>query len=159
MIRAWAHPLKEDRDYIKLREAVGLMEQFVIPPQAWVKFSLEVFLRYGKGRYPMPAWVYSRKRLEERQEWFSWEASFNNAQGVVWVSPEHRKLLEYWEKMKQELLAKAAAATLTRSAVEESVERWVPPDKYRQWVRRARADYAARHERTQEQLAAWEWIW
>lgn len=149
-------PLKQDRSYILLLEVAPVFVSAHIPPQAWIKFSLDVFAKFVGRGCPKPNWVFSKERLENRQEWFSWEESFNMAQGVVWISPHHHKLLRQHELLKQQLLV---YGKLTSRRVQETVDRILPVDDYDYLVKLAQRDYRARRNRFDAALESGEWIW
>lgn len=149
-------PLKHDRDYVLLLEAAKTMVPAMISPQAWVKFSLDVFFAYARGRYPKPNWVFSRTRLVERVDWFSWSESFNTVQAVVWVAPEHHELLRRYEKVKRELLR---ATTLSVPLVEEIVDEVLPASMYVKLVAVAQKHYTRRRRDLDEALKEGKWIW
>lgn len=152
----WDSPLKHDRFYVTLLGAAKTMLAKRIPPQAWVKFSLDVFFKYGRGRYPKPGFVFSAKRLADRMEWFGWEEAFNTAQAVVWVAPEHHKLLRQYERMRQALLG---CGKLSAPLVQEIVEDVLPRDVYEKLARVAQGKYERRQRAMAEALQRREWIW
>lgn len=149
-------PLKHDRSYVLLLEVVPLFIEGQIPPQAWVKFSLDAFMKHVRNGVPKPNWVFSKKRLTERLDWFSWEQSFNTAQCVVWVASEHRKLLRLYEKMKRELLAQAK---LTPSLVQEIRDRILPFEEYTRLYEKAQMKYSMRKSKIESALDRGLYIW
>lgn len=153
---AFASPLKVDPNYELLCRVTSTMVAQRIPPQAWVKFSLDCFMRYVHRDRPPPAWVFSEKRLTNRLDWFGWEESFNQTQSVVWVAPEHHKLLALYEKLRLALLGRA---TLTPRIVEEVVDRILPARVYKELAHKSKKQYDARRKAFEIALQKGEFIW
>ena len=81
--------------------AMRTLRERGIAPLAWCMFSLDAWTKFAKGKgrrsrvsaVPSLAWVYSSKRLNERDEWFAWEEARYRGGTVVLTKP-HRELLQ-----------------------------------------------------------------
>lgn len=147
-------------EYPTLCNAAGLLVRYTISPLAWVAYSYGgwVAIRAHNRRlplYPTVKWVYSMKRLEERQLYFAWHEGFHQG-SLVDLAEEHRELVVLYSKMRAALLREK---TLTTAQVQKHVDAFLPRREYARLARAAQAKYDARRDEYQDQLDRGDYIW
>lgn len=120
-----------------LDEAADAFVRHEIAPAAWCAWCCDVSLRLfqadvAKPKPPTIFWVYSKRWIDERVEWFHHEA--DTIGGRMIATPAHEKLTRLWYAMDREL--RRAHAT-TDDAQREIVARFFPDDLYRELVEQA----------------------
>ena len=162
--------------YSTLLNAIPTMIEYKAAPDAWVEFSFWFWAKHvqnykGKtwdatpskiktpraGMPPPLKWVYSPKRLIERNDYFAWAESRTKG-GRVLCSPAQRTLLRRYSMLRQTLWD-GSGAIPTAAVVTAAVEIHLPRALYTRLVREA-AEYAEEAEHDmQKALKRGDYIW
>lgn len=153
--------------------ALPKLIEYKLAPVSWTAFSIDVWKKYvlnGSGRWdqvpskmrrprkhaqPTPAWVFGKKRLEERTDWFAWfEANMRGGQLVM--TKAHATLLKRHAALRKALIAEQ---TLDEERVRELVRAHLPKSEYARLKRLAEDDAEFEQDRLDAALRAGEWLW
>lgn len=129
--------LKETKYHALLVNVQSIFIDEKIAPSAWCAFSCEAWIHSSCGsRIPPVRWVYAKKRLSERLDWF-----FSFAQrylgGKTIVSPAHKELVARHRKMYRALLALGDSLEVSEESVVIVVNEHLPRRMYDRLVREA----------------------
>lgn len=121
-------------DFQTLVKGAEALARCRIPPEAWVKFSLDVWREHlGHKGLPRPGWMFSAGRIVGARDWFErHEAGLMVAREVM--APAHRGLCAAHAAMMVELLA---FPLRDRDAVEAVVDRHFAGDSFDKLLGRA----------------------
>ncbi len=120
-----------------LDEAANAFVKHEIAPAAWCAWCCDVSLRLfqkdpERPKPPTIFWVYAKRWLDERREWFEHEA--DTLGGRMIATPAHDELTRLWYRMDKTLRREKA---ITREAQDEIIVRFFPDDTYRDLVEQA----------------------
>lgn len=143
-----------------LDEAAEVLTKHEIAPAAWCAWCCDVSMRLfqadvDKPKPPTIFWVYSKRWIEERSEWFEHEA--DTIGGRMIATPAHEKLTRLWYAMDKTLRLERAT---TDEAQREIVARYFPEDTYRDLVEQAHAQTAKMQDAINSLARSGDkWLW
>jgi len=126
-----------------------------IPPASWAAFSVDVWRRFDKKDTPPPlAWVFSPKRMEEREGWYREEAGTYGGRAVF--PPAAKELLMRYMAMRRALVLEQVQ---TEDDVARVMHKYLPGDAYDFLVAKARIQSKAEQDRLNGAVRRGEWLW
>lgn len=155
--------------------ALPMLIAYKIAPASWTAFSAMVWQKYvieGRGvtawnvipsqrrrprggTPPLPSWVFSKKRLEERTDWFAWHEATCRG-GRLMISKAHKQLFARYERLRAALLS---APELSHDIVIELVRAELPLRYYATTVKRIQDDYTFEQDQLSADARAGKWLW
>lgn len=96
--------LTRSRFYRGFVSASEFLREYEIAPASWCAFSVDAWREYmNSKKEPGANWVYSIKRLEEKQDWYENElVSYRG--GRLIFSDEHKTILRKYEALKKQTM-------------------------------------------------------
>lgn len=153
--------------------ALPKLIEYKVAPASWSAFSIYVWKNYvmkgdGKlfdipskmrrpkrGTPPVPSWVFSLKRLEERTEWFTWHEATCRG-GQLRLSKPNRELLHRHRKLRDTL--RAVEGELDVDFVQWAVDQHLPKSTYERLRRAATAAAEIEQSDLDERAYSGEWL-
>lgn len=168
----------QSRHYPTLAAAVPQLIDLKISPVAWAAFSIHAWRGYvvggGKGKTwdaapsaqrgpsrrtpPSPGWTYSRKRLAERVDWYSWTEAYHRG-GRMHFSQAHLELVRRYESMKRAILTVASQRLVTRAEIAQVVQAHLSKRRFDQLKGAAETEAMLQLASWQAAIKQGEFIW
>jgi len=110
--------ISKSKYYRGFVSAAGVLKDFEVAPASWAAFSVDAWCDYMTSSKPPGAnWVYSAKRLQEKQEWFENElVSYGG--GRLLFSAAHTDAIKRYTGLRQQ--------TAQLELTEALIEKWFP---------------------------------
>jgi len=143
--------------YLKtLASAARMMREMEIPPAAWAMFSMDVWRKFGKGKASMPpiAWMFSEKRMADREGWFRHEEGGYHDSRIIYGDAA-QDIMRRWAGM-YGALVRALSTGGDLSAV---VGRFFPDGMYDKLIDRANREAADDQLVLNKAMVRGDWIW
>lgn len=143
-----------------LDEAADAFIEHEIAPAAWAAWCCDVSMRLfqadtTKPKPPTIFWVYSKRWIAERVEWFEHEA--DTIGGRMIATPAHDQLTRVWYAMDRELRLERA---ITREAQDKIIAKHFPEDTYRDLVEQAHSQTAKMQDAINSLARSGDkWLW
>lgn len=144
-----------EKHYKTLKAVIPFIVEFKISPIIWVAFSIEVHQKYVQRGWPSLGWVFSEKRLVERNEWMVWcESKFRG--GWYLYGSAHRELLRRFQDMWVDLMGENPQ---TQARVEQIVDQHLPKRRLRDLVEAAKVDAERIQYEIDKRFMKGEFLW
>lgn len=142
--------------YRLLLEAANTLRDMEMSPAAWITWSVDFWRQYvERPSFPGLAWVFSQKRMADREGWFKHEDGCYSDSRAIY-NDYAVELLNRYSKMQGEL---RRVGTSNPIAVSEVVQRWFPGNFYAELVQQARDRSAEDQRLMNQQVKRGEYIW
>lgn len=170
----------DDRDAIlqskylqPMLDAIPLMIDFKVAPASWTLFSIMVWRQYvlsgprawdavpsrsrkpNRGVPPTPSFVFSKKRLETRTEWFAFHEAHCRG-GKLLISDAHRALVARYDDLKQVLLGLQEP---TEATVREAVQQMLTQRTCDRLAKAVQQGYDFQQDELNARVQGGEWLW
>ncbi len=129
--------IEKAQQYSTLLNAQVIMLKAKIAPIAWCAFSCEFWRNTARGHHNPPVrWIYAKKRLADREEWF-FEFAQRYIGGRTIVAKSHKKLVARHRKMYRALLSLGDSTTVSEEEVLRVVNEHCSQRSYDRLVKQA----------------------